>query len=458
MIFKKNLYIKGMDVKQNKNKRILALVAPIAIGVTLCACGGSEVAGGGPSGTEAGNAITAQIFIANAPAANARVKLVEQNSLDGNGYIATANENGFVTIKEIPIGNYTMEASLNESSVQLPVSVQNLDDTVELGKQTLQKSVYIGGNVSDFITDSTSENFKNTTGFIKFRGLDHSAIISNGKFEAFGLPAGKLSMVILPSGTKHDTLDVSIKVSAGDSLTTLMPKTQPAPQDTAKKDTTKKDTVQKNSTLLIDDFEDGDNIHLLASEIPYFNYTMGSWNLTTATLNQPINFFGESQAIPDSEKIAVYPEWPADYKDHPFKLVIQDSKEGGKEVHVTFDFPDTASYTLYAVITMSIGNYGYSYDLSSVDSIAFDAWGSGETEIQITSNPHYMSKTSGTLPVTLPKNKTKLKYAWADLVPSEEDRKRVTSISLVFHDDAELYFDNLKFIGKDLQNIWKTKE
>ena len=446
MIFRKKLYIKDMDVKQNRTRRILALIAPLAIGFSLCACG-TEVAGGGPSGTEAGNAITAQIFIADAPAANARVKLVEQTSLDGNGYIATANENGFVTIKEVPIGNYTMEASLNESSVQLPVSVQNLDDTVELGKQTLQKSVYIGGNVSDFITDSTSENFKNTTGFIKFRGLDHSAFVTNGKFEVFGLPAGKLEMVILPNA-KHDTVNVSIKAKAGDSLTTLKPKTQP-------KDTTKKDTVQKNSTLLIDDFEDGDNIHLLASEIPYFNYTMGSWNLTTATLNQPINFFGESKAIPDSEKIAVYPEWPADFNGHPFKLVIQDSKEGGKEVHVTFDFPDTASYPLYAVITMSIGNYGYSYDLSSVDSIAFDAWGSGETEIQITSNPHYMSKTSGTLPVTLPKNKTKLKYAWADLVPSEEDRKSVTTITFAFHDDAEIHLDNLEFIGKDLMNIWK---
>jgi len=447
MIFKKKLYIKGMDVKQNKNRSVLALIASFAIGFSLCACGSENVAGGGPSGTEAGNAITAQIYIADAPAANARVKLVEQASLDGNGFIATANENGVVIIKEVPIGDYTMEAILNESSVQLPVSVQNLDDTVELGKQTLQKSVYIGGSVSDFITDSTSENFKNATGFVKFRGLDHSAIISNGKFEAFGLPAGKLDMVILPNA-KHDTVNVSIKAKAGDSLTTLKPKTQPQPQDTAKKD-----TAQKNNTLLIDDFEDGDNIHLLASEIPYFNYSMGSWNLTTATLSQAMSPF--SPSIPDSEKIAVYPEWPADLNGHPFKLVIQDSKEGGKEVHVTFDFPDTASYPLYAVITMSIGNYGYSYDLSSVDSIAFDAWGSGETEIQITSNPHYVSKTSGTLPVTLPKNKTKLKYAWADLVPSEEDRKSVTTITFAFHDDAEIHLDNVEFIGKGLMNIWK---
>lgn len=445
MISRKKIYIKGMDVRQNKNRHIHSLIAPFAVGLLLCACGSDNVAGGGPSGTEAGNAITAQIFIADAPAANARVKLVEEASLDGNGYIATANENGFVTIENVAIGKYIMEASLDESAIQTPVTVQNLNDTVELGMQALQKAVYIGGNVSDFITDSTSENFKNTTGFIKFRGLDHSAFVTNGKFEVFGLPAGKLEMVILPNA-KHDTVNVSIKAKAGDSLTTLKPKTQP-PQDT-----TKKDTTQKNSTLLIDDFEDGDNIHLLASEIPYFTI-MGSssWNLITATTQA--EFAGGF--VPESEKIAVYPEWTPDFNGHPFKLVIQDSKEGGKEVHVTFDFPDTASYTLYAVITMDIGYIDNPYDFSSVDSIAFDAWGSGEAEIQITSKPHYIPKPSGSLPITLPKNKTKLKYAWADLVPNEEDRKSVTKITFAFHDDAEIHLDNIEFIGKDLMNIWK---
>ena len=444
MISRKKIYIKGMDVRQNKNRHIHSLIAPFAVGLLLCACGSDNVAGGGPSGTEAGNAITAQIFIADAPAANARVKLVEEASLDGNGYIATANENGIVTIENVAVGKYIMEASLDESAIQTPVTVQNLNDTVELGMQALQKAVYIGGNVSDFITDSTSENFKNTTGFIKFRGLDHSAFVTNGKFEVFGLPAGKLEMVILPNA-KHDTVNVSIKAKAGDSLTTLKPKTQP-PQDT-----TKKDTTQKNSTLLIDDFEDGDNIHLLASEIPYFTI-MGSssWNLITATQAEFAGGF-----VPESEKIAVYPEWTPDFNGHPFKLVIQDSKEGGKEVHVTFDFPDTASYTLYAVITMDIGYIENPYDLSSVDSIAFDAWGSGEAEIQITSKPHYIPKPSGSLPITLPKNKTKLKYAWADLVPNEEDRKSVTKITFAFHDDAEIHLDNVEFIGKDLMNIWK---
>ena len=445
MIFKKKLYIKGMDVKQNRTRRILALIAPIAIGFSLCACG-TEVAGGGPSGTEAGNAITAQILIANAPAANARVKLVEQNSLDGNGYIATANENGFVTIKEIPIGNYTMEASLNESSIQLPVSVQNLDDTVELGKQTLQKSVYIGGNVSDFITDSTSESFKNATGFVKFRGLDHSAFVTNGKFEAFGLPAGKLSMVILPSGTKHDTLDVSIKVSAGDSLTTLKPKTQPTPQDTAKKD-----TVQKNMTLLIEDFEDGDNHNLLAPEGTIGGYG-GVWTLSS---NPNFMFFD------------IVPGQNPQYAMNPFLNVIQDDGNGGKEVHFTVGFPDTAIYKQpYFLIAMYIGNLGWSYNLSSVDSIAFDAWGYGSGEIQISDENRKVKDpssaipvyTAGKYPLELTEKKKRYKIAFADILPNEEDRKSISTLAIVFHNNAELHFDNLEFIGKNLQDIWKTKE
>ena len=172
-----------MDVKQNKNRRILALVAPIAIGVTLCACGSENVAGGGPSGTEAGNAITAQIFIADAPAANARVKLVEQTSLDGQGYTATTNDSGYVTIENVAIGNYTMEASLDESALalQLPVDVKDTVSDVALGQQNLQKSVFIGGSIADFI-GNTDESIKNMNGFVKFRGLDHSAAITNGKF------------------------------------------------------------------------------------------------------------------------------------------------------------------------------------------------------------------------------------------------------------------------------------
>ena len=430
MIFKKKLYIKGMDVKQNKNRRMISLIAPFAIGFSLCACGSDNVAGGGPSGTEAGNAITAQILIANAPAANARVKLVEHNSLDGQGYTATANDSGYVTIENVAIGSYTMEASLNESALQLPVDVKDTVSDVALGQQNLQKSVFIGGSIADFI-DDTTESIKNMNGFVKFRGLDHSAAITNGKFEIFGLPAGHLNMVIIPTETA-DTVKVSVETDAGDSVTTLKPT---APES-------------ENETLLIEDFEDGNNLHLYSS-----NFFEGDWNMMTITTVIP---------VPDSEKIKIYPELPKDYQQHPFLLLIQDSEYGGKEVHVQFDVPDTHNYTPWEFIKMNIGNSMGIYDLSSVDSIAFDAWGSGIAEIQVIDETRkdkdFNSYTSGKFPFILPSQKTTHKFAWADIVPNEDDRKRVTSISLVFHDDAELYFDNLKFIGKDLQNIWKVKE
>ena len=442
MIFKKKIYIKDMDVKQNRTRRILALIAPLAIGFSLCACG-TEVAGGGPSGTEAGNAITAQILIADAPAANARVKLVEQASLDGQGYIATANDEGVVTIENVAIGNYTMEASLNGTALQLPVNVHEVKD-LDLGKQTLQRAVYIGGNVSDFIKDSISVNEKNMSGFVKFRGLDHSAAIINGKFEVFGLPAGKLDMVFIPNGTKHDTLDVPIKVAAGDSLTTLKPKTQP-------KDTTKKDTVQKNMTLLVEDFEDGDNHNLLASEYTIGGYG-GMWSLTS---NPNFMFFN------------ITPELTPQTALNPFLALIQDDGNGGKEVHFTVGFPDTALYKQqWVCFGMNIGNIGWSYDLSSVDSIAFDAWGKGSGEIQISDDNRKVTDTSspipvytaGKFPIELSEKKKTYKLALTDILPYEADRKSITTLALVFHDNVELHFDNLKFIGKNLLVIWTQQQ
>ena len=443
MIFRKKLYIKGMELKQNKTRRTLALIAPLAIGFSLCACGGSDnVAGGGPSGTEAGNAITAQILIANAPAANARVKLVEQNSLDGQGYTAVTNDSGYVTIEHVAIGNYTMEASLEESSLalQIPVDVKDTINDIALGQQNLQKSVFIGGSVVDFFADSISEAFKNMNGFVKFRGLDHSAAITNGQFNIFGLPAGKLNMVFIPTEVT-DTVKVSIETDAGDSITTLKPQ-----------DTIPPTPISKNERLLIDDFDDGDNFHLYTPEKQkQLGYTGYYWLLMTTTLANT-NIF----AVVDS--INVYPEITPDlFGKHPFLAVIQDADDSGKEVNVKFDFPETTigENTPFAFIKLYFRSMYTTTDLSMVDSIAFDASGSGRAEIQILDEANGV--TLAAYPITLPKQMEKLQYAWADILPNEEDRKKVTSFSIVFHDDGELRFDNFELIGHDLQDIWKQE-
>ena len=433
-----------MDLKQNNNRRLISLIAPLAIGFSLCACGGSEVAGGGPSGTEAGNAITAQILIANAPAANARVKLVEHNSLDGQGYTATANDSGYVTIENVAIGNYTMEASLDESALalQLPVDVKDTVSDVALGQQNLQKSVFIGGSIADFI-GNTDESIKNMNGFVKFRGLDHSAAITNGKFEIFGLPAGHLNMVIIPTETA-DTVKVSVETDAGDSVTTLKPNT-PEPE---------------KETLLIDDFEDGDFYHRLAPEYTNFMFGGGQWAINTDPAIVNID------TLPGSFKITPVATYTP-FGGSPFTAVIQDDGNGGKEVHFTIEFPDTSAYKqASAIVKVDIGNSGVSYDLTPIYTIAFEAWGQGSSDFviidatlkDVDASLGGAAFTIGKTSIELTQEKKKLKFALADILPNEEKRKSVTTMGLVFHSDAELHFDNLEFIGKDLLNIWKSKE
>lgn len=433
-----------MDLKQNNNRRMISLIAPLAIGFSLCACGSDNVAGGGPSGTEAGNAITAQILIANAPAANARVKLVEHNSLDGQGYTATADSNGFVSIEHVAVGNYTMEATLDESALalQLPVDVKDTVSDVELGQQNLQKSVFIGGSITDFI-GNTDESIKNMNGFVKFRGLDHSAAITNGKFEIFGLPAGHLNMVIIPAETA-DTVKVSVETDAGDSVTTLKPNT-PEPE---------------KETLLIDDFEDGDFYHRLAPEYTNFMFGGGQWAINTDPAIVNID------TLPGSFKITPVATYTP-FGGSPFTAVIQDDGNGGKEVHFTIEFPDTSAYKqASAIVKVDIGNSGVSYDLSPIDTIAFEAWGQGTADFviidatlkDVDASLGGAAFTIGKTPMELTQEKKKYKFALADIVPNEETRKSATTIGLVFHSDAELHFDNLEFIGNDLLNIWKSNK
>ena len=442
-----------MDVKQNRTRSLLALIAPLAIGFSLCACG-TEVAGGGPSGTEAGNAITAQIFLANAPAVNARVKLVEHNSLNGldsnlngieGGYTATTNDSGFVTIEKVPVGSYTMEAILNETALQLPVDVKDTISEVKLGSQNLQKSVYIGGSIADFFADSISENFKNMNGFVKFRGLDHSAIIKDGKFEVMGLPAGKLNLVFIPENAV-DTVTVPVTSDAGDSITTLKPKTQP------------QDSTPENERLLIDDFEDGDIYHLLAPENQLFGME-GVWAINT----DPNIVNDDTSEL--SFKITPVAQFNL-FGGSPFPTVIQDDGNGGKEVHFTIEFPDTSKYKKpSAIVKVDIGNGSTSYDLSTVDSIAFDAWGEGSvyfvlidmTQKEVDPSIGGAAYTIGKAPIELTKEKKKYEFALADLIPNEEKRKSVTTLGISFRSNAELHFDNLEFIGKDLQSIWKQE-
>ena len=89
----KNMYLS--NVQKDFSTFGLGLIA-LTTAAMLSACSDSDkTAGGGPSGTEAGNAITAQITVAGQPAAFARVKLSESESLDASeSEFAEADSNG----------------------------------------------------------------------------------------------------------------------------------------------------------------------------------------------------------------------------------------------------------------------------------------------------------------------------------------------------------------------------
>lgn len=492
----KFLYLSDMlRLKRNSANLAKAALPGVFLGCLTAgfmACSDSNsqnIAGGGPSGTEAGNAITALITLNGNPAPMARVKLIESESLNGaeNAYTAETDSNGLVSIDSVASGNYTMEASLEGSALMVDVNYSG--EKTDLGEQSLQKTVYIEQN----LVELGCKECGNVNGIIKFRGLDHSSEVVDGKFVAQDLPAGKLDFVFIPAkGESVDTVDFSVTANPGDSLVAPPQKDE----EPAKDDTSSTEKVDEPiASLLIDDFEDGDNLHAMAADYGMTIEGSGMWSLTIGD-----NMYGNGP-------ISVTPKISEETATNPFLAIIE-KEDGNTQVHFKLSFPDS-SYQAYPPVVdttkswnssisymfvdsatwvsqwwvclgVKIGKAGVPYDFSSVDSIAFDAWGEGMAIFELANEMKASDSSSevtqaniaaafasttydprkiitGTAEFEIPKTKTRMVFALSDLLPNETDRKNVSMVAVVFHDNAEFYFDNLEFIGKDLQkmqSIW----
>ena len=135
----------------NMAKYAVSSILALSFGLGLSACGDTKTAGGGPSGTEAGNAITAQILTADkTPAALARVRLMDSEGLDSEkAYSAETDKNGNVTIEGVADGDYTLEAKLDGEALQKLVSVSGAN--VDLEKAQLKKMAAVSGVVGDSV-------------------------------------------------------------------------------------------------------------------------------------------------------------------------------------------------------------------------------------------------------------------------------------------------------------------
>lgn len=439
----------------NAKKAALTVFSGLVLGFGLLACSSSDTntAGGGPSGTEAGNAIVATIYNDDGtPAKLAKITLIESRSLDGEekAYTANADSNGIVVIDSVAEGDYIMEASLEGNIVQIDVSVTS-NDSIKLGEQTLQKPVYINGNLSDY----GCKYCDTANGTLKFYGLSHSTSVHNGSFSIGGLPSGKLNFVFIPQGgTKYDVINFpTVKANAGDSIIT----THEPPKDTVKKDNpVKRDSVKivepiavdtngPIETVVLDDFKDGDNRHLFAVDSTFESGCM--WYMNT---------FGN---------IFITPHLTEENYFNPFLAVIEDT-EDGHQIHFSLTFPDTSDrYKTYSPWTLSpwgnivvqLGRSYTSYSIAGLDTVVFEIWGTGEALFQLTDETRRGdSVIVASKRFKLPTDKERVEIALADIYP-ENAVKTASALTLAFDNNVEVYISRVELIGRNISSIWKKE-
>ena len=401
------LYFWGM---LRKPADIAVLLLSLLLG--LSACSDSKVAGGGSSGTEAGNAITAQIVTASAsPASLARVRLMDSESLDGSeAYVAEADEKGEVTIEGVPNGDYTLEAVLNGEALQLQVTVSG--DSA-LGKNKLKKMAKVSGDVGD----------KSATGTVRVRGMEHSAKVEKGVFSLDSLPEGPLSLVFIPDAKKNDTSSTYLKAVAGEKSTSST-------------------FAEESRSLLLDDFQDSNYQNRF---MPAHTYDGGWWYFDYAKEN----------VTPDSTLVFG--------DNHIFTL---ENIDGNIVAHVAGEFgevlEDSAGNSIWPWATVGI-ELGYSdkkscNDISSVDSIAFRIKGSGEVSFAIVDAnvPVDSQKIAQSKVYELTDEWTRVSFSLKKILKnSENSYKCVNQLNWDFTDSFEMWLDDIELIGGDRLSIWE---
>ncbi len=393
----------------NMAKLAATSILALSFGLGLSACGETKTAGGGPSGTEAGNAITAQILTAEkSPAALAKVRLMDSEGLDSEkSYSAEADKNGNVTIEGVADGDYTLEAKLAGEALQIPVQVNGA--SVDLGKDRLKKTATVSGSVGD----------KSLKGVVKVRGLEHSAKVKDGNFTLDSLPEGVLSLVFIPDVEDVDTSSTYLKVLAGEK-------------------TVSGSFADESRALLLEDFQDSNYQNRF---MPARTYDGGWWYFDFSADNVTPDFIiGEN---------------------HLFTLANED---GNISAHVAAHFGDIikdstgVAHWPWATMGVELGKSDKALcnDISSVDSIAFRIKGIGSVVFNIIDSnlePDHQK---------LIQSEYGLEDEWTRVsVPLPADKEAFKCVNQLAWDFktidgyAEVWLDDVELIGGDRLSIWE---
>lgn len=408
-LFKKMYFSK---VQRNFSTFGLGLIA-LSTAAVLSACSDTDkTAGGGPSGTDAGNAIMAQLTVDGQPAAFARVKLSESESLDAtDNEFTKADENGKIVFENVAEGTYTLEARLDGKALQKEVSVEGSD--VDLGKEALEETVSIEGSVGE-----------GAEGTVKVRGMAHSAKVKDGKFSMDSLPAGPLSLVFIPGTEGADTSSTYLKVVAGESSTAST-------------------FAEESRALLLDDFQDSNYQNRF---MPAHFYEGGWWYFSFET--------------------NVTPDFITDDGNHRFTL----EDEGGNIVaHVAATFgeavEDSSGEVIWpwATVGIELGKSDKTLcnDISSVDSIAFRAKGEGAIVFGLVDETQKKKdQLIAQYEITLDENWSRFSVPLAEIIDPRFSYKCVTQLVWNFKPNNEektvnFWLDDIELTGGKRLSIWK---
>ena len=408
-LFKKMYFSK---VQRNFSTFGLGLIA-LSTAAVLSACSDTDkTAGGGPSGTDAGNAIMAQLTVDGQPAAFARVKLSESESLDAtDNEFTKADDNGKIVFENVAEGTYTLEARLDGKALQKEVSVEGSD--VDLGKEALEETVSIEGSVGE-----------GAEGTVKVRGMAHSAKVKDGKFSLDSLPAGPLSLVFIPGTEGADTSSTYLKVVAGESSTAST-------------------FAEESRALLLDDFQDSNYQNRF---MPAHFYEGGWWYFSFET--------------------NVTPDFITDDGNHRFTL----EDEGGNIVaHVAATFgeavEDSSGEVIWpwATVGIELGKSDKTLcnDISSVDSIAFRAKGEGAIVFGLVDETQKKKdQLIAQYEITLDEDWSRFSVPLAEIIDPRFSYKCVNQLVWNFKPNNEektvdFWLDDIELTGGKRLSIWK---
>ena len=406
-LFKKMYFSK---VQRSISTFGLGLIA-LSTAAVLSACSDNDkTAGGGPSGTDAGNAITAQIVSAGKPAAQVTVRLTDSESIDSDSArTASTDSKGKVTFENIPEGVYMLEARHDGKALQKEVAIDSSD--VDLGKESLEETVSIEGSLG-----------KGAEGTVKVRGLAHEASVVDGKFTLDSLPAGPLSLVFIPK-KGGDTSSTYMKVIAGESSTAST-------------------FAEESRALLLDDFQDSNYQNRF---MPARTYDGGWW------------YF-------DYNEETVTPEFTDNGSSHRFSL---ESEDGNIVAHVAATFgeavKDSSGETQWpwATVGIELGKSDKSLcnDISSVDSIAFRAKGEGAIVFGLIDETQ-SSQIIAQSEFTLGDKWERISIPLADILDPQFSYTCVNQLVWSFKPNNEektvnFWLDDIELTGGKRLSIWK---